>query len=38
MTGGSFPYSCPREDCEEAYPHPLLLDYHLVQDHAESEQ
>jgi len=26
-------HSCPREDCERAYPHPLLVGKHLVDDH-----
>jgi len=26
-------HSCPRENCERAYPHSLLVDKHLVDDH-----
>lgn len=28
-------YECPVEGCDKAYPHPLLTDYHVVQDHEE---
>lgn len=28
-------YECGRDDCDAAYTHPLLLDYHIVTEHAE---
>jgi len=26
-------WPCPRDDCDRAYPHPLLKEYHLAVDH-----
>lgn len=28
-------HPCPVDDCDEAYPHSLLLDKHIVDDHPE---
>jgi len=33
MSHGLGDYPCPRDDCDRAYPHPLLTDYHIIVDH-----